>query len=225
MTRILESRRARGWPFEWSCGHSRAMGNDCFPPGFTSSRSRSLPLSSPLFMRFCPPNVLIINSLPKWWDTHKNDPTYRALAPPANLRNHLIINRFLYPWWCLPIRSATSGRIGRNGGDCPQREVLTGLTFLRLWPEQTSLNQVGRSLALRRNCSRRDNGGAGELFPLQLCRSLAKSDGLAHGQMLIGCDLIVRRDDEPLVRQRIGDLLHLASSLEWFFPLRKALVV
>ena len=42
----------------------------------------------------------------------------------------------------------------------------------------------------------------------------------SHGQMMIGCDLVVRRDDEPLIRQRIGELLNLAASMEWFFPVR-----
>lgn len=40
------------------------------------------------------------------------------------------------------------------------------------------------------------------------------------GQMMIGCDLVVRRDDEPLVRQRIGELLQLTVALEGFFALR-----
>jgi len=40
------------------------------------------------------------------------------------------------------------------------------------------------------------------------------------GQMPVGCDLVVRRDDGPLVRQRIGELLQLGLDLEWYFPLR-----
>ncbi|MCH7228745.1 tetratricopeptide repeat protein [Haloferula sp. A504] len=40
------------------------------------------------------------------------------------------------------------------------------------------------------------------------------------GQMSIGCDLVVRSDDEPLVRRRLGELVRLGEDLEWFFPLR-----
>lgn len=41
-----------------------------------------------------------------------------------------------------------------------------------------------------------------------------------YGQMSVGCDLIVRDDDEPLVRRRLGELLKLADDFDWFFPLR-----
>jgi hypothetical protein len=41
-----------------------------------------------------------------------------------------------------------------------------------------------------------------------------------HGRLMIGCDLMVRSDDAPLVRRRLGELLQLAGDLEWFFPLR-----
>ena len=40
------------------------------------------------------------------------------------------------------------------------------------------------------------------------------------GQMMVGCDLVVCDDDEPLVRRRLAELLQLANDLEWFFPLR-----
>jgi len=38
--------------------------------------------------------------------------------------------------------------------------------------------------------------------------------------MSIGCDLVVRADDEPLVRRRLVQLVQLAEDLDWFFPLR-----
>lgn len=40
------------------------------------------------------------------------------------------------------------------------------------------------------------------------------------GEMLVGCDLVVRADDGPLLRQRLEDLLCVGYSLDWFFPLR-----
>lgn len=40
------------------------------------------------------------------------------------------------------------------------------------------------------------------------------------GRLTVGCDLIVRADDAPLVRRHLGELLQLASDLQWFFPLR-----
>ena len=40
------------------------------------------------------------------------------------------------------------------------------------------------------------------------------------GQMMVGCDLVVRDDDEPLVRRRVAELLRFARDLDWFFPLR-----
>lgn len=43
---------------------------------------------------------------------------------------------------------------------------------------------------------------------------------IAAGRLSVGCDLIVRADDEPLVRRRLGELLQLAQDLDWFFPLR-----
>ncbi len=49
-----------------------------------------------------------------------------------------------------------------------------------------------------------------------------QADGqlLIRGRVSIGCDLVVRSDDEPLVRMRIGELLDLSRNLNWFFPLR-----
>ena len=41
-----------------------------------------------------------------------------------------------------------------------------------------------------------------------------------HGRLTIGCDLVVRADDEPLVSRRLRELLQLADDLDWFFPLR-----
>ena len=40
------------------------------------------------------------------------------------------------------------------------------------------------------------------------------------GRLTIGCDLVVRADDAPLVERRLGELLQLADDLNWFFPLR-----
>ena len=40
------------------------------------------------------------------------------------------------------------------------------------------------------------------------------------GQMKVGCDLVVRDDDEPLVRRTLAELLRLADDFGWFFPLR-----
>lgn len=40
------------------------------------------------------------------------------------------------------------------------------------------------------------------------------------GEMIVTCDLVVRSDDEPLVRQRMNELLLLARNMEWYFPLR-----
>ncbi len=42
----------------------------------------------------------------------------------------------------------------------------------------------------------------------------------SSGQMSIGCDMVVRADDQPLVRRRLGELVRLAEDLEWYFPLR-----
>ncbi len=42
------------------------------------------------------------------------------------------------------------------------------------------------------------------------------------GRLSVGCDLIVREDDEPLVRRRFAELLQLAQDFQWFFPLRLA---
>lgn len=41
-----------------------------------------------------------------------------------------------------------------------------------------------------------------------------------QGEMMVGCDLVVRGDDEPLIRQRISELLSLTRSMELYFPLR-----
>lgn len=40
------------------------------------------------------------------------------------------------------------------------------------------------------------------------------------GRLSIGCDLVARDDDRPLVERRISELLDVAESLDWFFPLR-----
>ncbi len=40
------------------------------------------------------------------------------------------------------------------------------------------------------------------------------------GRLAIGCDLVVRADDAPLVDRRFDELLRLAEDLDWFFPLR-----
>jgi hypothetical protein len=40
------------------------------------------------------------------------------------------------------------------------------------------------------------------------------------GQLCVGCDLVVRADDEPLVRYTVNELLQLANDLDWFFQLR-----
>ncbi len=40
------------------------------------------------------------------------------------------------------------------------------------------------------------------------------------GQMAIGCDLVVRKDDGPLACQRLSELVNLSVDLDWFFPLR-----
>ena len=40
------------------------------------------------------------------------------------------------------------------------------------------------------------------------------------GRLTIGCDLVVRADDAPLVSRRFGELRQLAEDLDWFFPLR-----
>jgi hypothetical protein len=41
-----------------------------------------------------------------------------------------------------------------------------------------------------------------------------------HGRMTVGCDLVVRNDDAPLVSRRLGELSQLADDFDWFFPLR-----
>lgn len=41
-----------------------------------------------------------------------------------------------------------------------------------------------------------------------------------HGRMSVGCDLVVRDDDGPMVSRRLGELLQLADDFDWFFPLR-----
>ena len=40
------------------------------------------------------------------------------------------------------------------------------------------------------------------------------------GRLLVGCDLMVRADDAPMVARRLGGLLQLAEDFKWFFPLR-----
>ncbi len=41
-----------------------------------------------------------------------------------------------------------------------------------------------------------------------------------YGRLIVGCDLIVRADDAPLVDRRLGELLQLGEDFQWFFPLR-----
>lgn len=40
------------------------------------------------------------------------------------------------------------------------------------------------------------------------------------GRLMVGCDLIVCADDEPLLRRALGELLQLGANLDWFFQLR-----
>jgi hypothetical protein len=40
------------------------------------------------------------------------------------------------------------------------------------------------------------------------------------GQLTAGCDLLVRADDEPVLRRTVRELLGLAYDLDWFFQLR-----
>jgi len=45
-------------------------------------------------------------------------------------------------------------------------------------------------------------------------------DGLFEdGQMSLGFDLVVRADDEAMVRMRLMDLVRLAMNLEWYYPM------
>ena len=41
-----------------------------------------------------------------------------------------------------------------------------------------------------------------------------------YGRLTVGCDLVVRADDEPMVRRTLDELLQLANDLDWFFQLR-----
>lgn len=41
-----------------------------------------------------------------------------------------------------------------------------------------------------------------------------------RGKLIMGCDLVVRSDDQPLVFQRTLGLLSVGHDLEWYFPLR-----
>jgi hypothetical protein len=41
-----------------------------------------------------------------------------------------------------------------------------------------------------------------------------------YGRLTVGCDLVVRADDEPMLRRTLDELLQLAIDLDWFFQLR-----
>lgn len=41
-----------------------------------------------------------------------------------------------------------------------------------------------------------------------------------YGRLTVGCDLVVRADDEPMVRRTLDEMLQLAIDLDWFFQLR-----
>jgi len=41
-----------------------------------------------------------------------------------------------------------------------------------------------------------------------------------YGRLTVGCDLMVRADDGPMLRRTLDEMLRLANDLDWFFQLR-----
>ncbi len=80
----------------------------------------------------------------------------------------------------------------------------------------------------------RGNLVAGVFVGASLCEPLVVGSLLNHtpfvlrtdcdlarvGQLSVGCDLVIREDDAPLVATRLTEMERLARDLDWYFPLR-----